>query len=245
MSSLYTPLILCVVFFVLLGVIASLHSPTIQSTKGRLGEALVRSRLEKNLPPDKYVVINNLYLPLGNRGTTQIDHVVVSPFGVFVIETKTFTGWVFGDKHSTQWTQMIHGKKFRFQNPIRQNWLHICAISDNLGLPKDFLRGIVVFAGDAEFKTSMPEGVVYAHDIADHILSFTQPLCNAADCHEIAEVLKEWDTSVSQEQRASHVANLRIRLEHQLQGRNTEPLGERPCPRPSAHTIPGGARAAF
>jgi hypothetical protein len=52
--------------------------------------------------------LNDIYLPLDDGSTTQIDHVVVSPFGVFVIETKTYKGWIFGNPRDAQWTQALH-----------------------------------------------------------------------------------------------------------------------------------------
>jgi hypothetical protein len=62
--------------------------------------------------------------------TTQIDHVLVSVYGIFVIETKNMKGWIFGDERSAQWTQSIFGKKSRFQNPLRQNYRHVKALAE-------------------------------------------------------------------------------------------------------------------
>jgi len=55
---------------------------------------------------------------------------------------------------------VLYGTKFRFQNPIRQNHRHVRAIQELLDfLPADVVRPIVVFTGDAEFKTNIPDGV--------------------------------------------------------------------------------------
>jgi len=60
----------------------------------------------------QYAVFHDLYLPRPDgKGTAQIDHVVVSPFGIFVIETKNMAGWIFGDERSRQWTQSIYGNQ--------------------------------------------------------------------------------------------------------------------------------------
>ena len=203
-------------------------------SKGRKGELVVGVRLLAGLPDDEYILLSDLYLPLKDGGTTQVDHVVVSRFGVFVIEAKMYTGWVFGDKQASHWTHVVYKTKHRFQNPMRQNWLHVCAISENLGLPKKYLRSVVVFTGDVEFKTPMPEGVVYSKQAAEYILSFTTPLYSAEERDAIVSVLKEWSASVSKEQRRAHVANLRKRLEKRAEegrgwmsergDRNQEPL---------------------
>ena len=130
------------------------------SQKGKRGERLVAKRLRKGLP-DEYLILNDIYLPLPDGSTTQIDHIVVSQYGVFVVETKTYSGWIFGDEKSKDWTQSIFRKKSRFQNPMRQNYKHICALADNLGIDKSYFIGVVAFIGDCTFKTEMPEGVVY------------------------------------------------------------------------------------
>ena len=58
-------------------------------------------------------------------GTTQIDHVIVSPYGIFVIETKNMQGWIFGNAYHDNWTQTIYRHKSQFQNPLRQNYRHL------------------------------------------------------------------------------------------------------------------------
>ena len=179
--------------------------------KGKIGELLVRSRLRKGLPDGEYEILNNIYLPIGDGETTQIDHVVVSRFGVFVVETKNYSGWIFADASSKVWTQTIYRTKNTFQNPIFQNYRHVCAIAENLGLPKEFIRSVVAFTGDCEFKTPMPEGVVYSRSLVDYIKSFTSPILKEHDKEEILEALREWNSSVTSEQRASHIDNLRRR----------------------------------
>lgn len=129
--------------------------------KGTFGEQIIHTILSKELPKEEYRVIDDVFLPVGESGTTQIDHIVVSVYGVFVVETKNYTGWIFGDANSSSWTQVLGERKSQFQNPIRQNYLHVCALADNLGLPKEIIHGIVAFSDNSEFKTVMPEGVVF------------------------------------------------------------------------------------
>ena len=110
------------------------------------------------LAPD-YHLLNHVTLRLED-GTTQIDHVLVSRFGIFVIETKDYKGWIFAGPRDRYWTQVLYLAKFRFQNPLRQNHRHVRAIQELLDfLPPDVVRPVVVFTGDAEFKTNIPEGV--------------------------------------------------------------------------------------
>ena len=67
-------------------------------SKGTMGEKRVAQILKK-LPEDRYKVINNLFIQ-NNGYTTQIDHIVISVYGIFVIETKTSQGWIYGGENS-------------------------------------------------------------------------------------------------------------------------------------------------
>ena len=134
---------------------AFLNSPTI---KGKMGESAVRSRLGKDLDQKIYIPFHDLIIPAGS-GTTQIDHIYVSVFGIFVVETKNYTGWIFGSEKQAYWTQTIYKEKHRFQNPLRQNYAHIKALAALLKLPESVFHSVVVFTGDCELKTEMPPNV--------------------------------------------------------------------------------------
>ena len=107
-----------IAFLLLLGFIC--HHPKI---KGKIGEIYVTIFL-KRLPENKYRVINDLLLAK-NGHSTQIDHVIVSIYGIFVVETKFYKGWIFGGENSEYWTQNIYGRKYKLLNPIYQNQGHI------------------------------------------------------------------------------------------------------------------------
>ena len=187
--------------------------------KGKRGEKLVARRLRKGLP-DEYLILNDIYLPLPDGTTTQIDHVVVSQYGVFVVETKTYSGWIFGDEKSAQWAQSIYRKKSRFQNPMRQNYKHICALANNLGIDKSYFIGVVAFTGDCTFKTDMPDGVVYSRRAADYIRSHDTPKIKASQVADLADAIAEWQGTVGEEQQSNHVANLKKRHSSVREGDN-------------------------
>ena len=112
----------------------------------------------------EWILINDVLLPKGS-GTTQIDHILVSPVAVFLIETKEMNGWVFGSPGQEQWTQSfaagrwsrkagIKSRRFKFYNPLRQNEGHAKALV-NLGIvDRRRLRPVATFVGDAELKTA-------------------------------------------------------------------------------------------
>lgn len=138
------------------------------------GEGHIRRLLHKSFPSPDSHVLNNVTLPFSS-GTTQIDHVVVSTRGVFVVETKHYSGWIFGDANSKHWTQVLYKKKSRFQNPLRQNYKHVKAIEQLLDfLPDGTVHNVVVFTGVAKFKTDRPPGVFSPGGLIQFINSFPE-----------------------------------------------------------------------
>jgi hypothetical protein len=87
------------------------------------GEALVCRELQANLSGPDYHLLNHITLKLKN-GTTQIDHILVSRFGVFVIETKDYKGWIFANAKHATWTQVLYRLKFKFQMAFPQTYRH-------------------------------------------------------------------------------------------------------------------------
>ena len=136
--------------------------------KGLAGERRVSRLLRRRLDQGSYQVIDNLLLA-ANNDTTQIDHVVVSVHGIFVLETKTFRGWIFGSERDRFWTQQIFAFRTRFQNPLRQNYKHLKFLEAVTGVGADKIYPVVVFAGTAELKTGLPGNVLYLRELADYI----------------------------------------------------------------------------
>ncbi len=136
--------------------------------KGLAGERRVSRLLRRRLDQGSYQVIDNLLLTADND-TTQIDHVVVSVHGIFVLETKNFRGWIFGSERDRTWTQQIFAFRTRFQNPLRQNWKHLKFLEAVTGVGADKIYPVVVFAGTAELKTGLPGNVLSLRQLADYI----------------------------------------------------------------------------
>ncbi|WP_198166077.1 nuclease-related domain-containing protein [Sporosarcina ureae] len=101
--------------------------------RGAVGERTVRKRLEKL--GEEYRAYHDHYVEDAQYGFTQIDHVVNSKYGLHVIETKHYKGWIFGSENQKYWTQIIFKNKQKFYNPIRQNYGHIKALKSRLDLP--------------------------------------------------------------------------------------------------------------
>ena len=140
------------------------------------GELIVRNTIRKHFHSPNYHLLNHITIKYGSS-TTQIDHIVVSRYGVFVIETKNYKGWIFANAKQATWTQVLYRVKFKFQNPIHQNHLHVVALRELLDfLPQDAIKSVVVFSGTAEFKTEIPHGVYKLHQLKDYLESFTEEL---------------------------------------------------------------------
>lgn len=180
--------------------------------KGKFGEQIVHMILSNGLTKETYKILDDVFLPIGESGTTQIDHIVVSVHGVFVIETKNYSGLIFAEANNPKWIQVLGKTKNQFQNPIRQNYLHIRAIADNLGIPEEYIHGIVAFSDYAEFKSLMPEGVVFFGQVPAAIKAFEAEIFRQDQVKEIVKVIHEWDASVTLEQRRNHVKNIMERI---------------------------------
>lgn len=97
--------------------------------KGKIGEISVASRLNL-LNHNDYKILSNVVLQTKNGGTVQIDHIIVSVYGIFVIETKNYKGWIFGNENAENWLQVIYKEKNQFRNPLKQNWSHVYALKN-------------------------------------------------------------------------------------------------------------------
>ena len=134
-------------------------SPRAPGSRACSREWLLNLNIRLFLDRQEYHLLSNVTLPL-EQGQHQIDQVIISRFGVFVIETKNMKGWIFGDPKHKRWTQQLFRHRHGFQNPLHQNYLHLMTLKSLLGLADHQLHSIVYFIGDCTFKTPMPENVM-------------------------------------------------------------------------------------
>ena len=67
----------------------------------------------------------NCYVPNRSGDKIEIDMIMLCQKGIYVIENKNYSGWIFGDEKSKNWCEILKGKKYFFYNPIKQNKSHI------------------------------------------------------------------------------------------------------------------------
>jgi restriction system protein len=180
--------------------------------KGVFGEFQVNWAAKFFLDKETYTLFKNVTLKTED-GTTQIDHIIVSRFGVFVIETKNMKGWIFGDAHQKTWTQKIYRHTTKFQNPLHQNYKHTKTLQDALMLDADKVFSVIVFVGDSTFKTAMPDNVVYTGGYIRFIKSKRQAILNDNEVQEICSAIKSGRLTPSIRTQLDHVRHVKTIVE--------------------------------
>ena len=135
-----------------------------------------------------YVDLNNVTIRT-RRGTTQIDHVIISRYGVFVVETKNMSGWIFGGEDDPFWIKTNRGNKLRFQNPLHQNESHIRALSNLARVAPEKMHSVVLFRGNCSLRTQMPPNVLTGGYIT-YVKSKRQVLFTEAEVKRIVATIK-------------------------------------------------------
>ena len=207
-NSLFSNLWWMVLIFIGIGVL-QFFKPYL---KGKLGELAVTTHVKLYLKDD-YILLNNCTLPDDRAGTTQIDHILISPYGIFVIETKNYKGWIFGGERQKNWTQQIYKKRYKFQNPLHQNYKHekvLRTVLEDL-VDIEHIHSVIVFMPDCEFKTEMPANVFKGRSWVDYVKGFDTEVISRMRMQRIRlriekEVLeKSWKTD------RIHIENLKKR----------------------------------
>lgn len=169
--------IIFVLFIVLLAIFARYSSKIIGSSGEKRVNAIINSLGED------YILVPDLMIRNSRGVTAQIDHVVLSEYGIFVIETKTYSGWIFGNEQSEEWKKITKRTRYSFRNPVKQNWGHVYALKEILKqFPNCKYYPIVVFAGTAELKditSKVP--VVYSDDLKSTIENYCSTKCFSKD----------------------------------------------------------------
>lgn len=133
-----------IVVFIFIAIIRNINIEHEQIDKGQDGECRVYQVINSTHP--KHVL--NDYMFKVDGKTSQIDHIVINEFGIFVIETKNYSGKIYGNSKQLEWTQILAGGNIKntFYNPVKQNANHIYKLKKLLNT-NSYMMSIVVFAG--------------------------------------------------------------------------------------------------
>lgn len=216
--------------------------------KGFIGEKRIQAIV--NQLGEEYSVFHDLYVPTEQGHLTQIDHLILSPYGIFVIETKNYDGWIFGSEKQKMWTQVIYKKKSKFLNPIFQNYGHVKAIE--CYLERKDVHSVIVFSNAATFKFKEPfqsATVIQNAALKTTIQSYKQELIHSYTVKQLAKKIALLQPETKQEKkrlRQTHMQHIQTKKLEQpvtknkairIKTENIQVEGMEVCPRCEAVLI--------
>lgn len=180
--------------------------------RGFMGEFWVKRELKK-LPRDKYKILNDIMVKQGDS-THQIDHLIISPFGIFVIEMKNFYGYIWGNTHKDKWIQQLgkNGKyKYYFTNPIHQNYGHVKALEELLKLDIKYFIPIVCFSNQVRLSKDISNDVIQLDYLVSAIETYQNIVMEHQDIDVIYNKIREFNITDKTE-RKRHVKNIKQKI---------------------------------
>lgn len=146
-------IMILIIGFSVLGILVFILIWNLPVNKGKRGEKRVGKILEQLAEKYNGYVINDIIIPNGNGGTSQIDHILLSRFGIVVVETKNYSGRLYGTPSQQYWTQVLaYGNtKNKLYNPLLQNKTHIYNLKQIVGNKIDFYSCIVILRANLDY----------------------------------------------------------------------------------------------
>lgn len=209
-------------WFLITAILAILIDIFYPKFRGFMGEFWVKQELKK-LPKDKYKILNDIMIRT-NEMTHQIDHLIISQFGIFVIEMKNYYGLILGDKHKDKWIQYLGKKKSYFLNPIHQNYGHVKALEELLNLDDKYFIPIVCFSNQAKLKIESTGDVVQLDYLISSIKKHNSIILEDS-LEEIVNRIVELNITNKTERR-NHVKNIKAKI-----GEDKEKVDNMICPK--------------
>lgn len=185
--------------------------------KGNYGEYLTYVHLDK--VEGYHRIMTNLYIPKKDGSTTEIDLIMIAQTGIYVFESKNYSGSIFGNEKSQCWTQTFpNGQKQRFYNPITQNKGHIHALKTVLEINNtDFFKSFIIFSERCTLKNvhvSSPNLVVMKRNALRKIIKReiedSPILISVSEVNQLALWLQKY-TFVNEEVKSTHISDLDVR----------------------------------
>lgn len=191
---------------------------SMQFDKGSQGEYLIWDSLQQ-LPGYKKFLFN-CYLPKRNGESTEVDLILLHESGIYVFESKNYSGWIFGTETQQYWTQSLPGRygqahKVKFFNPILQNQAHLKWLGEYLGIDSHFFYSCIVFGDECTLKditlTSGRHYVTNRSNLFAAISSHIQLSITKLSPEQIDSLYAKLFplTQVDAEQRAQHIKEVK------------------------------------
>ncbi len=219
-------------FLVIAGIIMlKLRYPVM---KGAVGEWYANKALSKL--GANYRIYHDLYVPNGESGTAQVDHIVTSPYGIFVIETKHYQGWIFGQENQRYWTQTIYKRKEKLFNPIWQNYGHIKALKSYIGKEElESFYSIIAFSQNSTLKFNddfKSATVIQIPQLVKVIREWNVERINDSDLKQINRALEDLiisDKNKKKQIKKKHVADIKSNRKEKV--RKEKEVRQNACPK--------------
>ena len=176
---------------------------------GKAGEKWTREELNK-LDNSVYTVLEDVMIKIGDT-TCQIDFIVVSDYGIFVIETKQYNGDITGGRYDKKWVRHFYKKKYYYTNPIRQNYGHIKSLCELLKLQEDKFFNVVHIPSKGKINIKDGIEIVRYGDLVNRISKETSKIIDNKE--EITDILKS-NNIVAKEARKKHVESVKSKIVH-------------------------------
>lgn len=185
--------------------------------KGKKGEYLIFKRLEE-IKGDN-IIMTGLYLPKRDGTTTEVDIVMVSRRGIYVFESKNYSGWIYGNEKHSKWTQTFkNGNKNRFYNPVWQNKAHITGLKNVLGYNEDYYKSYIVFGENCELKdittTSSNVKVIKLNNLMNTMfldMEKSRKILSIREVLRIQAKLEKYEL-VDEKVKREHIRNIREKI---------------------------------
>ena len=186
----------------ILGILIDIYYPKF---RGFMGEFWLKLELKK-LPKNKYRLLNDIMIE-DEKGTHQIDHIVLSKYGIFVIEMKNYYGLIIGNQYKEKWYQYLGKNKYTFHNPMYQNYGHVKALSNVLKLNEELFIPITCFSNQVKLKVTSNKPVVQVDTINRNILKYNEEIITC-DLNELSLNIENMNI-LDKNKRKEHVKNIR------------------------------------
>lgn len=209
------------IIFIILSVLLILKLNT-NDFKGKSGEKLVAERLDI-IDGYKYILNNIMFNDNGK--SRQIDHIAITEYGIYIIETKNYAGDIYGRENSNEWQQYLNRKCFKFKNPIHQNYGHTEVVKKQLEgfIDTTVIYSIIVFIRRCKLHTDTKTPIIYEDQLASFIRNRAKIL-NKEQINQIYQILL--DNSIkNKETIKNHKENVKNYIQYK-----EELIKEETCP---------------
>ncbi len=182
-------LVLILLIIIIVGIIIF-----IKKTLPKIKQKKLMKKINKTiskLPKDKYIIMDNLLLKYKDY-THQIDYLILSRYGIFVIEMKNYSGTIIGDEYKDNWLNIMGKKKHYFLNPIYQNHGHIKVLESLFKLNGDIYRPIVCFSDKVDIQVTSKKDIVDLDNLVNCIEKYKK-VVNYYNIDELKEIIDNLD----------------------------------------------------